>query len=414
MSFADAYIEKNKGPFFFEPKIFVPCQLFVVIPCYDEPDVTKTLLSLFECEDPGILVSVLVVINCSETSIQTIKNQNGISFNEIIVLKQSSPIWLDLNVLNVGELPFKNAGVGWARKIGMDWAIVNFNKFDEKDGIIVSLDADSLVDRNYLKAICDFHKRNPDYVASTIYFEHLFDNSETAHAAILYELYMRYFKNALKSTSFPGAMYTVGSCFSVIAEAYVAQGGMNRRKAGEDFYFLNKILMFGKICENNNTVVFPSSRFSDRVPFGTGQVLSNFISEAKKVYYTYSHDSFLPLIDIFSNLDLIYQRRSFDEFIRDKVLLNFCIKNSIQDRINSLISNCSTKDVFLKRFYHLFDNFTIIKWLNYATENSFPKSDLLNESIKLFQFIGVDIKHDENDPLNILSIFRERDKNNLL
>ena len=32
---------------------------------------------------------------------------------------------------------------------------------------------------------------------------------------------------------------------AVRADAYLRQGGMNRRKAGEDFYFLNKFMVLG-------------------------------------------------------------------------------------------------------------------------------------------------------------------------
>ena len=40
---------------------------------------------------------------------------------------------------------------------------------------------------------------------------------------------------------YPDSIYTIGSAFAVRAEAYMKQGGMNRRQAGEDFYFLYKL-----------------------------------------------------------------------------------------------------------------------------------------------------------------------------
>ena len=66
------------------------------------------------------------------------------------------------------------------------------------------------------------------------------DNSYKA--VWLYELHLRYYKQALQFTGFPYYYHTIGSAFAVNAEVYCKQGGMNRQKAGEDFYFLQKII----------------------------------------------------------------------------------------------------------------------------------------------------------------------------
>ena len=90
----------------------------------------------------------------------------------------------------------------------------------------------------------------------------------------LYEDYLHYYKKALDYAGFPDSIYTIGSAFAVRADAYVKQGGMNRRQAGEDFYFLNKLTKLGKITEINDAYVYPSARVSDRVPFGTGAAMN--------------------------------------------------------------------------------------------------------------------------------------------
>ena len=51
----------------------------------------------------------------------------------------------------------------------------------------------------------------------------------------------------MKFAGYPWAMYTVGSAFAVTAEAYVKRGGMNRRQAGEDFYFLQNLAHIGTV-----------------------------------------------------------------------------------------------------------------------------------------------------------------------
>ena len=69
------------------------------------------------------------------------------------------------------------------------------------------------------------------------------------------------------------------------AWAYVKQGGMNRRQAGEDFYFLQKISWLGPMTELANVIVHPSPRLSDRVPFGTGRAVGGFVSNGRLTTY---------------------------------------------------------------------------------------------------------------------------------
>ena len=92
-----------------------------------------------------------------------------------------------------------------------------------------------------------------------------------------YELHLRYLNLFSRFTGFPYAYHTIGSCFGVRAETYASQGGMNKRKAGEDFYFLHKIIPLGEFREINNTCVIPSPRESDRVPFGTGAAIGKYL-----------------------------------------------------------------------------------------------------------------------------------------
>jgi glycosyltransferase involved in cell wall biosynthesis len=274
MSFANKYLEKNFGDFLFvAPEEFPKIEFWVVIPCFNEFNLNETFHSLFNCQEPQNQIGVVVVVNDSEKTSIEIKVQNKRTLVEIDKLKNQSPEWLTIHSIYVESLPEKHAGVGWARKIGMDWVISHFNKTNNKNGIILSLDADTTVEANYFCETQSYFETHPKSVAATVYFEHRIENNAQIEGILLYELYMRYYKNALEYCNFPHSIYTVGSAFAVRASAYVAQGGMNRRKAGEDFYFLHKLMPLGKVGEINSTSVFPSSRLSDRVPFGTGPAL---------------------------------------------------------------------------------------------------------------------------------------------
>jgi hypothetical protein len=68
---------------------------------------------------------------------------------------------------------------------------------------------------------------------------------------------------------------------------------MNKRAAGEDFYFLNKLAKVGRIDYIRETCVHPSARVSTRVPFGTGKRIERFLAgDAAKEYYLYDPQIF--------------------------------------------------------------------------------------------------------------------------
>ena len=412
MAFADQYLSKQDTRYAFSVNnIEFNAKMVVVIPCYDEPNIAQTLLSLFNCLQPDCNVLVVVVINHSENSPDAVKLQNAKTYNEIQQLKTISPTWLLVEVLQALDMPHKHAGVGWARKIGMDFAISVFNNFDCPNGTIVSLDADTLVANNYFRVISDYFKLNSKNIGATLYFEHVIDNEKLENAVVLYELYMRYYKKALSFTGFPFSLYTIGSAFCVKAKAYVAQGGMNRRKAGEDFYFLHKLVQLGPIGEINGTAVYPSGRVSNRVPFGTGPAIEKYIVENSGADLTYPLESILALTDIFKHIGLMYNKLLFsvNDLTNNQVLKAFLIETAFVDELCALRNNCGTINSFTKRFYHFFNAFKILKWLNYAIDSTYVKSNVIVESDKLLRML--DFKFDGTSNAKImLNHFRELDK----
>jgi hypothetical protein len=419
MGFADSYIKKNRGEFFFEPTNFFPFKMIVVIPCFNEPCIKYTLSSLFDCEYPGVETGVIVVVNSSENSSDEVFAQNRITIIELNALSIQLKSFNHLFVVEVKNLPAKQGGVGWARKIGMDWAVSMFNHFENDNGIIISLDADTLVEKNYLKSIYSYFINNPERVAATIYFEHKihpydYPTDELVKASVLYELYMRYYRNALSVTGFPNSIYTVGSCIAVKAGSYVAQGGMNRRKAGEDFYFLHKMAILGEISEINSTTVYPSSRPSDRVPFGTGAAIKKYCNGDNSLEYIYPLEAFIVLKSIFSSVENYYTKG--DEIVPEDLsqndsFIDFCNETKLHYEINELKQNCSSAEIFKKRFFNVFNAFKILKWMNYSLMHSFPKDSLLKESFKLLQIMGTEEKEIFFEPKTMLNLFRTLDKN---
>jgi hypothetical protein len=146
--------------------------------------------------------------------------------------------------------------------------------------VIACFDADCTCDPNYLAATENFFQSQPSAPGASIYFEHPLDG-ENREPIALYELHLRYYVEALRYAGFPHAYHTIGSSMAARADPYFKQGGMNKRKAGEDFYFLHKIIPLGGFGEINDTRVIPSPRASHRVPFGTGRAPAPLVGQPR-------------------------------------------------------------------------------------------------------------------------------------
>jgi len=417
MEFTSQYLNGQLDAFYFEAPDTSAMSLIVVIPCYDEPELPATLNSLAACDNPGEEVGIVVVVNSPVHAQGTVLEQNQRSLNEIVELQHQLPSWLHLFHIEVNQIPEKWAGAGMARKIGFDWAISHFHQHDFQHGILVSLDADTLVSKNYLAAIVRHFRNDEKTVAATLYFEHPVEGDQfegkVYEAMVFYELYLRYYKHALSYTGFPYALYTLGSAFAVRANAYISMGGMNRRKAGEDFYFLHKMVQFGKIAELNGATVYPSARPSTRVPFGTGPALMKYLLGEQDLLATYPLELFHLLIPLFRSLDRLYEEKGFYQMDRLQVsprVLEFVNESGLDQEIVQLIANCSTIEVFKKRFFFVFDAFQVLKWLNYCLRNGVEKLPLVQEASKLLSQSGFPEEKIPQDPKLMLRVFRDLDR----
>ncbi|MGI9309300.1 MAG: glycosyltransferase family 2 protein, partial [Gammaproteobacteria bacterium] len=251
--------------------------LSVVIPCYNEPDICGTLQSLAECVPPRVGVEVIVVRNYPVGADVSVVDAHARCLDEMNTwLDRSANRFFELIDLDYESLPQRSAGVGLARKLGMDEALTRQLAAGNANGLIVSLDADCRVAKNYLTTIEQHFADNPLQVGASLYFEHPLDqvrDADLLRAISEYELHLRYYIAGQRYAGFPYATHTVGSALSVRAAAYARQGGMNRRSGGEDFYFVQKLIALGPYGQIVDTCVFPEVRLSSRVPFGTGPAL---------------------------------------------------------------------------------------------------------------------------------------------
>jgi glycosyltransferase involved in cell wall biosynthesis len=386
--------------------------LSIVIPVHNEPELRVSLQSLVDCDKPEKDVEIIVVINSSEKDPTDIKEVNRNTCQETLEFaKKLTHDHIRIHVLNAEDLPSKFAGVGLARKIGMDEALHRFNLLDRPKGIIAGFDADSLVEKNYLNAVLSYFVKHPKSDACSILFEHPTEGTDhdplIYDSIIKYELHLRYFIEALRFAEFPFAYHTIGSSFAVRADVYASEGGMNRKKAGEDFYFLQKIIQRGHYGELNSTCVIPSPRVSDRVPFGTGAAIGNMFNQGENEFYTYTLEVFEVLKLFFSSADDL--RHSFNEKSFPDVITEFLKKNDFKNDLIKIRNNSPNPKIFRKRFFDWFNAFRVIKFVNFAHEGFYKKTRVGTESEKLLKLIRP-AKSTEVSEKELLILYRQIQK----
>ena len=383
------YIDKHKRYDEYAVSSSFNYGMVVVIPCYDEPNLFNTLDSIQLCTPTHNPVAVLVVINSSEITDEKIILHNRNTFNELLdYAKEYNTLELSFHGLLCENLPKKHAGVGLARKIGMEWAIRGFMKCNNKDGVIISLDADCTVSENYLLSI-----ENQFLTVRTnccvINFTHrvISNIGSLTNAIVQYEQYIWYFRDALNFIGFPYYYHTIGSAFAVSADAYVRVGGIGRQQGGEDFYFLQKLFQLGETVELTRTFVYPEARFSERIPFGTGPALEKIISSTDSMLRVYSMESFLALKGFF-DIRIKFYKQPKDKVLELIKLLHPSIQKFLNDSnllfaITDCNKNAASSFTFEKRFFHHFNCFIIIKYLNFAHKDYFELTSIHTAKDKL-------------------------------
>ena len=336
-------------------------ELIIVIPCHKEPSIEKALLSLNACDFIGRFLVMVVVNEALGCEHIEVIDQNKSTLKKIESL--TSVINYPLLVSHQ-RLPDKKAGVGLARKIGMDEAARIFESI-EKDGIIVCYDADCTCEPNYLSSIRDFYATSNNE-CGIVHYEH--DLSMNHEAILNYEIYLRYYIGSLRWSGFPYAYQTLGSCITVKSKRYQKAGGMNTRKAGEDFYFLHKVIPNGLFGEINDTAIHPSSRISDRVPFGTGHAIAKYLDTTENEYLTYSPQIFQDLHLFLSDPFSKEKPKSVAEFLRS---LSF-------DEAVAKMNKQATDDTSLRnRFFEWMDGFRVLKFIHFTRDHFYPSVPLM-------------------------------------
>lgn len=333
----------------------------VVIPARDEstslPATVRSLENNPEKDCRSTLV--LVVVNGEapgkqgkgdETSVdaEQIQLDNLRTLEWLAAKARNSPLqltWLDHSSPG---LEFSSGhGVGLARKLGAD-SVLGYLANNLDSGVssapdlnkfpILHLDADTLVEDNYLRTVSE-SVSSSGALGGVINFKHRLPSEPQSlrDAVEAYDLFLRYYALGLRFADSPYAFHTIGSAMCSTVEGYVRSGGIPaRRKAGEDFYFLQQLRKAGKITLIDDTAVHPSGRIESKNIFGTGKGIQNMLNSADSGYPVYTPVIFRKLKKSLAIINDAIVRLPGEEIMRvidEPVIRNFLAEKGFPGKV---------------------------------------------------------------------------------
>lgn len=388
----------------------------VVIPSLAEGDsLFSTLESLAANPQPPCgFLAVVVVNHRTDASAE----QREINVLDIARLRETSgqlngmPLaWIDAATPG-RELPEKSGGVGLARKIGFDLALDCLRFSDSDRPLLASLDADTLVDSDYFATLLR-HFRQASEGGAVLPFRHQHCGCPAQQEAIdLYELYLHHHVLGLELASSPYAFHTLGSIMAFRADAYCRIGGMNRRQAGEDFYFLQQMAKTFGVARLKGSEVHPSSRASNRTPFGTGPTVSRLLSGDKNAVRFYHPDCYRILAGWLKLAQDAWQQSS--ERVLEQAedispwLAAFLEKASFDSLWERLQRQHREPGAFMRAFHGWFDSLKSLQLIHHLSANGLPRLPAAQALPPLMRWANLAVPEQISAQLDILRLHQGR------
>lgn len=268
--------------------------------------------------------------------------------------------WLDIRVIDKSSRgkgwTGKKKGVGYARKELFE----AIDRESEDNDIVISLDADTRIRYGFVKSVVDrFHTHKNALLLTNPYYHELTGDEDSDRAILRYELYMRYYLLNLMKINSPYAFTALGSAISFKMSGYRKISGITPKEAGEDFYFVNRMRKGGDILIWNDESVYPSSRESDRVPFGTGPAVTKGLAGDWESYPFYDQEAFSRIGEtcrLFPELFRSDVPTPVDEFISG------CFGENIWAPLRK---NFKTEKLFIRACHEKIDGLRILQILRF-------------------------------------------------
>ncbi len=401
----------------------------IVVPAIAEFENMETLLTSLVNNKPDYFSSTLVIFVINNKSVvnKEVKESNTKSLRllrSIIqqkdidnsIIRKARDSGLSIALIDASskgkELSQKASGVGFARKIGLDFTLIAFDYSIKKKKIMIWLDADCKVDEDYLcKVVDEFNNKNLS--AATINFSHdVSGTGELTKAIIPYEIFLRYYVLGLKYAKSPYAFHTIGSTIAVDHNAYIKAGGMNKKKAAEDFYFLQKVAKNYEIKKIISTTVYPSSRHSWRVPFGTGRSVTRILSNTRNEFLLYDPVVFDVLknwLKIFNDNNINDTKHLVNEAGKiSQELKTFLLQRKFPEQWDRILKNSKNSKQLQYQKQNWFDGYKTLKLIHHLRDSVYPVINMFEAVDKLFLNIGMNvIKKRECESIPELAVQKE-------
>lgn len=401
----------------------------IVVPAIAEFENMETLLTSLVNNKPDYFSSTLVIFVINNKSVvnKEVKESNTKSLRllrSIIqqkdidnsIIRKARDSGLSIALIDASskgkELSQKASGVGFARKIGLDFTLTAFDYSIKKKKIMIWLDADCKVDEDYLcKVVDEFNNKNLS--AATINFSHdVSGKGELTKAIIPYEIFLRYYVLGLKYAKSPYAFHTIGSTIAVDHNAYIKAGGMNKKKAAEDFYFLQKVAKNYEIKKIISTTVYPSSRHSWRVPFGTGRSVTRILSNTRNEFLLYDPVVFDVLknwLKIFNDNNINDTKHLVNEAGKiSQELKTFLLQRKFPEQWDRILKNSKNSKQLQYQKQNWFDGYKTLKLIHHLRDSVYPVINMFEAVDKLFLNIGMNvIKKRECESIPELAVQKE-------
>ncbi len=288
---------------------------------------------------------------------QTLQTLDGLQWEKLEVIDNASPGkgWKG-----------KSMGVGIARKTVLD----RINREANEADLMVSLDADTRINEGYLHSVAAVFEKYPEAVAlSNPYYHELSGDEQLDRAMLRYEIYMRHYALNMWRIGSPYCFTALGSAIALPVKSYRKIGGMTPKKSGEDFYFLQKLRKTGWIANYNQEKVFPGTRYSDRVFFGTGPALIKGSQGNWESYPVYDLRLFNQVKETYDAFPGLYKKHI-------ETPMTVFLENHFRcrDIFEPLRQNAATLEQFVKSCHVKIDGLRVLQFLKQSQAEK-PWSD---------------------------------------
>ncbi len=338
-------------------------------------------------------VSIICCVNAHTNDELSIRENNAKMLYELLRLIKTEydehPLFnlIIIDYTSDGHTFAPEDGAGLARKIAMDYAVIHDVQ------VLACLDADTLVSTSYISCL-EFFYNNTVFQgaryehegsalksswALTGFTHQKGETDEHENAIRMYESYLLEHSKKLARCGTPYYPVALGPTIVCTSQAYAECGGMNTRRAGEDFYFLQALIKLHvhDDIQYFSCRVFPSARISDRVLFGTGKKIKE-IMEGKdcRVFNAASYETLRKFILFFTEAINKSDHREknknpMEEFVHEvslhlSELMPFLEQDGFFNDLEKIsVVHSKSKQNLVNAFHDRFDGLKIVRLFHF-------------------------------------------------